>query len=213
MISLFDLDQTLLSTNGSYAFGCYLFRKKVISLPAMLYCAACYGLHKMGGLSLPATHEKIFRNLFQGRSHAIFTQLAREFVKDNIHKMIYTPALNKLREVQQFGHYIVLLSSSPAFLVRLIAEHLGIKEYHATEYELDKQGNFVSIRNVLDGQGKAQFLQDLINRSGIPIDKVSAYTDSHLDLPLLYQAGNAIGVNPDYKLRAICKKNGWDIIE
>lgn len=126
--------------------------------------------------------------------------------------MLYEPALKKLREGQLRGHHIVLISSSPSFLVKLIAVHFGIDEYYATEYQIDTEGKFVSIDKVLDGEGKAQFLRDIIRKRGIAPENTIAYTDSHLDLPFLIQAGHRVGVNPDSKLRLICKQRGWDII-
>jgi HAD superfamily hydrolase (TIGR01490 family) len=204
--SLFDLDQTLLTENSSYAFGTYLYKKKAISLPSMLYCVGCYGLHKVGQLSLHDVHKKIFKSLFLNRSQDYFTEL------DTIDKMICSPAIQRLQDAQRQGHFTAILSSSPSFLVKLLAEHFGVCECLATEYKLDKEGRFISIEKVLDGEGKAQFLQNLSKRKTIPLEKIAAYTDSFLDLPLLMQVGKAVGVNPDNKLHAICVKKGWEII-
>lgn len=178
----------------------------------MIYSVACYGLHKLSKLSLHAVHEKIFKKIFQGRSHALFSQLAQDFVRDKIDSMFYVPALKKLEESMRSGHHIVLISSSPSFLVSLIAARLGIKEFYATDYDLDPHGNFISISKVLDGEAKAELLLDIIQRKGVSQDNTIAYTDSHLDLPFLIQAGNAVGVNPDSKLRTVCKQMGWEII-
>jgi phosphoserine phosphatase len=61
-------------------------------------------------------------------------------------------------------------------------------------------------------EGKATFLQALSTKMGIPIDEITAYSDSFLDLPFLKEAGHAVGVNPDNKLRAMCNQYQWDII-
>jgi HAD superfamily hydrolase (TIGR01490 family) len=210
--SLFDLDQTLLSENSSYSFGSYLYEKKVISLASMLYCVGCYSLLKVGKLSLYGVHEKIFKTLFLGHSQDLLKQLAADFVADNLSRMLYLPAIHRLEESQRRGHFTAILSSSPSFLVGLIAKQFGIHEYKATEYETDQDGIFVSVGKVLDGEGKASYLQGFYDRVHIEPINVTAYTDSFLDMPLLIQVGTAVGVNPDNKLRAVCIKNGWEII-
>lgn len=210
--SLFDLDQTLLTENSSYSFGSYLYEKQVISLASMLYCVGCYSLHKIGKLSLSGVHEKIFKSLFFGHSQERFKHLAVDFVEDNLSRMQYLPAIQRLDESRRKGQFTVILSSSPAFIVHLIAKKLGVHEYLATEYEIDKDGKFVSVGHVLDGEGKARFLQGFSSRICVEPINITAYTDSILDMPLLMQVGTAVGVNPDNKLRAVCVKKGWEII-
>ncbi len=48
-----------------------------------------------------------------------------------------------------------------------------------------------------------------MGRLGIDRQQVTAYSDSHLDLPLLLAAGTPVVVNPDRKLRKIAQLNTW----
>ena len=41
---------------------------------------------------------------------------------------------------------------------------------------------------------------------------VTAIPTVSWSMPLLIQVGTAVGVNPDNKLRAVCEKNGWEMI-
>ena len=117
-----------------------------------------------------------------------------------------------LETAKEFGHYTVILSSSPDFLVKHITNRFEVDEWGATEYTLDQEGNFCSIRRTMEGEVKANYIHELVQKRGIPKDKITAYSDSHLDLPFLKAAGKAIAVNPDRTLRKICKKNNWKII-
>lgn len=210
--SIFDLDQTLLIENSSYAFGSYLYEKKVISLASVLYCVGCYSLHKVGKLSLDGLHANIFKSLFLGKSLDSFKQHAEDFVAQNLDRMLYHPAMARLEASRRQGHATIILSSSPSFLVDLIAKQFSIHEYQATHYEIDKERHFISVGNVLDGEGKARFLHDFCRREQMEPIQITAYTDSFLDLPLLQQVGTPVGVNPDNKLRAVCINKGWEII-
>lgn len=210
--SLFDLDQTLLTENSSYRFGSYLYKHKCFPLSSMLYFVGCYSLHKVGKLSLHDLHEKIFQTLFKGRSLAHFQKLSTDFINESFDSMIYEPALKRLHEAKRMGHFTAILSSSPSFLVKHFAERFGVNEWAGTNYSLDNEQKLSGIIEVLDGAGKARYLNDLSERYQIPKAEISAYSDSFLDMPLLEAAGTAIGVNPDNKLRAMCEKYQWDII-
>jgi HAD superfamily hydrolase (TIGR01490 family) len=210
--SLFDLDHTLLKDNSSYRFGAYLYKHKKIPLSSMLYFVGCYGLHKVGKLSLQGLHEQIFIKLFKNRSLAEFQKYSHTFLDESFESMIYSPALEKLNEAKRMGQLTVILSSSPDFLVKLFAERFGVDRWAGTRYLTNSQQNLTAISEILDGEGKAKFLHALSKEMEIPTAEITAYTDSFLDLPFLKEAGHAVGVNPDNKLRAMCHQYQWDII-
>jgi HAD superfamily phosphoserine phosphatase-like hydrolase len=211
-VSLFDLDKTLLIENSSYQFGTYLYEQNFFSFNSMLYFVVCYSLHRLGMLSVANLHNKIFNRLFKNHPLLEFQKLAGEFLIKSFDSMIYPPALQKLDEAKKNGHWTVILSSSPHFLVQLFAERFEVNEWAATTYIVNSEDRFLDISKILDGEGKAEFLFSLSQKIGIPVKFMTAYSDSFIDLPFLKAAGQAVGVNPDYKLRAICYKNKWDII-
>jgi HAD superfamily hydrolase (TIGR01490 family) len=210
--SLFDLDRTLIKENSSYRFGSYLKKNQYISLFPVLYFVSCYTFHKIGFLSLQAFHAQIFKLLFKGRPFDPLQKMAVSFLEEHFQHIVYQPALNKLNQAKESGHYTVILSSSPDFLVELFAKRFGVDEWLATNYAVDSEQRFCRVKNVLDGSGKAQFLLNLSRRLNIAQEKTTVYSDSILDLPFLKAAGQALGVNPDSQLRALCEKYEWDII-
>lgn len=210
--SFFDLDHTLLKDNCSYRFGAYLYKHNKFPLSTMLYFVGCYGLHKVGKLSLRRLHECIFAKLFKNSSLTEFQEYSQQFLKENFSSMIYPPAVEKLNEAKREGQLTVILSSSPDFLVELFAKNFGVDQWIATKYNMDSQQNLTMISDILDGEEKAKMLHDISTKMGIPIDETTAYSDSFLDLPFLKEAGRAIAVNPDNKLRAVCNQYKWNII-
>lgn len=211
-VSLFDLDQTLLKENGSYQFGAYLYKHNVFPLSSMLYYVGCYSLHRVGKLSMQGLHEKIFSSLFRNKPSSLFKELAAAFIKEKFDEMLYLPAVQRLNNAKREGHYTGILSSSPDFLVQLMAERFEVDEWAATSFITNKNDDFVSISEIMHGDLKSRYLHTLSERLEIPLSDFIAYSDSHLDIPFLEAAGTAVGVNPDNKLRAICKKNQWEII-
>lgn len=153
-----------------------------------------------------------FKQLFYGRPLPKLHSFAMSFLDKCFDQMLYSPAVQRLQHAQQQGHYTVILSSSPNFLVALFAKRFGVDEWGATKYDVDNLQCFSSISHIMTGSEKANYLNALANHLNIPKCNITGYSDSYLDLPLLMATGVAVGVNPDRALRSACKKNHWQIV-
>jgi phosphoserine phosphatase len=60
--------------------------------------------------------------------------------------------------------------------------------------------------------GKVTRLKAWLDGHGRHVGQMSAYSDSHNDLPLLEMADRAVAVDPDPTLRAAALARGWEII-
>ncbi len=198
--AIFDLDGTLLEDNSSYSFCHYLYKQGVFTRFDMLYCFFLYGWHHYFGLSLWGLHEKIFNRLFRGRSFDALSLYVPAFLQERL--KWYAPALDKLKQFQKEGIETFIFSSSPFFLVRPIAERIGVHYVVATEYSLDNQGRLLAITNLVDGNKKREVLDSMEGES-------IAFSDSHLDLPLLEGAEEAVVVNPTRKLSKVATEKKW----
>ena len=211
-VSCFDLDHTLFQVNSSFHFGVYLYKHGVFSFFTMLYLAGCYALHSLHLISISTLQNLIFEKLFLGRSYSFMHEHAKAFLAKNFYRIVYLPAITRLKQAQQEGHYTVILSSSPDFLVKLCAQRFKVDAWSATEYELDQNNCFSKISKFMLGKDKASYLQSLGDYLEVAREDMTAYSDSHLDLPFLEVAGTAIGVNPNNILRTACEENNWEIL-
>lgn len=178
----------------------------------MLYLVSFYGLHKMRLISMKQMQQKIFNKLFFGHSFPKMLSFAKDFVDRHFDSLLYLPAVQCLKEAQAQGHYTVILSSSPSFLVELFAKRFHVDAWDATRYELNESKCFSSIDYMMQGEDKAHYLIQLKKRLKMTTQQTTAYSDSILDIPLLDAAGTAIGVNPDKKLRKLCITRQWQIL-
>lgn len=211
-ISAFDLDHTLARSNTSFQFGIFLYRMRLFSFPTMLSLVGYYCAHKAGLISLQSLHVNIFQRLFKGRSEKNIRLLADLFYQET-HQAIWNPSiLERLKNAQNEGHFTVILSSSPDFLVRPFAEKLGVDRWCATPYHSNSEQRFSHLGRIFCGQEKAAHLTLLMTELGVSGDSTYAYTDSVLDLPFLNAVGNPIAVNPDRKLKRICREKNWPVI-
>jgi HAD superfamily phosphoserine phosphatase-like hydrolase len=210
-VSLFDLDRTLVTENSSYLFGSFLYRRRILSSAKALYCMGCYSLHAKGLLSLSKLHNKIFASLFQGKTIEPFYQAVHDFLEEDFARFFYQPALRRVKEAQDRGHYTAILSSSPSFLVERIARLCQVDEWMATSYA-SSHGIFSEVPFVFDGKQKSCFAARLVDRLNLSKENMTAYSDSYLDMPFLESAGTAVGVNPDRRLKKICLQRDWEIL-
>lgn len=211
-LAIFDLDHTLLRVNSSYHFGLYLYRKRQLPLKALLSMIFSYVQQRILHTPLQVLHRRHFYNFFAGRESDFFKHEATMFRDARLDCLIYPPALKRLQQLKVSGYYIVILSGSPNFLVDPIAEKLGADRGIGTDYIVDSTGRFTDVAQVMDGHDKAQVARQIAYDLGCHLNDVEAYSDSHLDLPLLQIAGKPVGVNPNWKLRNECLRNNWGIL-
>lgn len=209
---IFDLDHTLITANSSFRFGVHLYRQKIFSLGTLLLCLSDYLRHKWWGMPIQILHANSFARLFKGQALETMKKHVDQFLTEQLDSMLYLPAVQRLRGAQLQGDRIVLLSSSPDFLVEEIAHRLQIPEWKATVYQVDPQGKFSALSHIMEGEDKALYVKALAEQMQLPFSAITVYSDSYLDLPVLKIAGQAIGVVPDSQLKRICLENGWEIL-
>ena len=212
VFSVFDLDHTLINANASFAFGLYLYKSRHLSFKDMIYCLGLYFMHKKMGMNMKWLHSRVFARIFRGKDAKKMQEHVGTFLNSSFHLMVNNSLVNLLKEKQQSGTKVAILSSSPDFLVKAIADRLGVKNSIGTPYLTDSKECFSSISKVIHGQDKAKWVVDFAKKSGISLDETMAFTDSHLDLPLLEIVGIPVAVNPDRKLLKISRSRGWQIL-
>lgn len=210
-ISAFDLDHTLLTVNASFLYGKFLYSKGLLSKWDLPFIIGGYIFHKLGFLSLESLHQFSLNKIFSKKKRLDLKTLESEFV-EIVKAHLYPPAVAELRKAYLNQHYVILLSSSPNFIVEPLADYFKIENWDSTCYLVDKDEFFFKINYVMDGERKAQSLRILKEKLKIKTTDTSVFTDSILDLPFLFEAGYPVAVNPDKKLRKLSLQYQWKII-
>ncbi|MCH9612605.1 MAG: putative phosphatase [Chlamydiia bacterium] len=211
-VSVFDLDHTILRTNASKLLFLLLHEKDDFPVPSHMTSLYYYMRHKFFGMELPTVHSIVFEKFLRNRSYRIIEKYIPEFIEEWVIREIYFPVYSKLQEAIQMGHYTAIYSNAPNFVVRPIAEYLGVHEWMGSNYEIDDEGNFTHISSFCLGEDKARRLESLMAELNIPKERIYTYSDSILDKEFLEASGNPVGVRPDAKLKALCEKNQWTMM-
>ena len=69
------------------------------------------------------------------------------------------------------------------------------------------------VGGMLHGPAKAEAVAALAEREGLDLARCSAYSDSANDLPMLTLVGHPCAINPDARLRAHARRQGWRIYD
>lgn len=207
-VSIFDLDDTLLRGNSSFLFSRYLTRHGVYPFWAPFAFVWYKWQFQSHLLGLRELHDRVHENFVRGQDIGQLRALANAYFDEELGKLLQPKVLNRFVQVKEEGHHTILLSSTPQYLVEIIGNRLGFHLSKGTEYHEEPEGKISDISSLIDGKAKADFA------SSLPVakEKITAYTDSIHDLPLLNVVGVPIAVNPDKKLKKICIEQQWQIL-
>jgi len=156
--------------------------------------------YNLGFLSLIDMHHLVFGNFLKNQNLCFLKDYVGPFLEEKISKIINIPVYNHLKYHLAKKNHVILMSSSPDFLVGPLAKLLNIKNSFATSYLLDKSGNVTGIDYFLEGRLKAQFLDDHLRANKLECEKVTGFSDSIDDLPLLERCSEVYLVNPSRDL-------------
>lgn len=211
-IAFFDVDNTLIDGNSGYFTSLRLVRHGILKkrriLQAVYYSASSIFFRQDVG--------KIYRIAIKdmaGTPIKRILEIGRECFENDIKNRFLWDAIDLLKEHQQKGDHVVLLTSGPYMTIRHIQDFLGVDEAYTMGPEIE--GGILTNRLRLPicyGEGKVIFAEQASRKHNIPLSKCTFYSDHISDLPLLQKVGNPVAVNPDLKLKREAESRGWPVL-
>jgi HAD superfamily hydrolase (TIGR01490 family) len=209
--AFFDVDRTLVACNTGRLFLRDLRRRGEISFLRALRAMGWMLKYHLSLIDLDAV-AAILAEQMRGKSERDFADRCRTWVEDEVLPLLLPSALRKIERHREQGHLLAILSSSPTYVTRPIAETLGLDEVLSTQFEVEG-GNFTGrlIGPACFGKGKVHWAEELVTRKPVDLGSSWFYTDSYSDLPMLERVGHGVVVNPDPRLRRTAKRRGWPV--
>jgi HAD superfamily hydrolase (TIGR01490 family) len=110
------------------------------------------------------------------------------------------------------GQRVWLVTAAPIEIAQIIARRLGLTGALGTVAEhVDGVYTGQLVGDLLHGPAKAEAIKALAAREGLDLAACSAYSDSYNDLPMLSLVGDPCAINPDARLRAHARAQGWRV--
>ena len=122
-------------------------------------------------------------------------------------------AVEKIKNHQECGDVVILLSASTQFVAGFMADYLGIG-YQSTVLQIaDEHISGEAIGEVCYGVAKLHRADAIARTWNVPLSQCTFYSDSYSDRSLLAYVGHPIAVNPDWRLYLLARGRGWDVIQ
>ena len=216
-LCLFDLDHTLLPIDSDHAWGDFVIALGWVDAAAFKRGNDLFfEQYKQGGLDIHAYVEFATRPL-RRQSAAALADAQRRFMAEVIVPAVRPEALALVAAHRDRGDRLAIVTSTNDFVTAPIAAAFGIDALIATRLERDAAGR---VTGRIDGtpahrEGKVERVGQWLAESGetwADFDRISVYSDSSNDLPLLEAASDAVATNPSSELEAMARRRDWRIV-
>lgn len=210
-VAVFDLDVTLTryDTYLPFLFG-YLRRTPRRVLPLALLPIKLLAVWKWRDRRW--VKQSFLTAFVGGERKSDLDAWAKIFADKILTKAMREPGLKRLHAHQDAGDRVVLASASFDIYVELIGKHLGIDEIIASNLRWDEQQRLRGINGEnCRHEEKLKRVKALLNNTDG--NHVTAYSDSHADLPLLGWAEVGVAVCPSKRLTHQVAGLGLEVVD
>ncbi|ABL80032.1 MULTISPECIES: HAD-IB family hydrolase [unclassified Nocardioides] len=213
--AFFDVDNTVMQGASIFHLARGLHRRKFFTTREILGAAWKQAYFRVVGVEDPA-HVADARasalGFIAGHTVTELQDLGEEIFEEAMADRIWpgTRALAQLHLDE--GQRVWLVTAAPIEIAQIIARRLGLTGALGTVAEhIDGVYTGRLVGDLLHGPAKGEAVRALAAREGLDLHRCSAYSDSFNDLPMLTMVGDPCAINPDARLRAHAREQGWRI--
>ena len=216
-LALFDLDHTLLPIDSDYEWGEFTQRIGWTDPAEFSKRNAEFYDHYQAGTLDVHDYVRFATEALRQRGPQEAEAARARFMQEVIQPAVRPEALALLRQHQEAGDEVLIITATNEFVTTPIARLLGVKTLIAVELARDAEGWLTgeicgtpSMRG-----GKVTRMEQWLLARGWSWQSVHStfYSDSKNDLPLLERVNVPIATNPDARLRALAHERGWRVLD
>ncbi|MGI4850312.1 MAG: HAD family hydrolase [Janthinobacterium lividum] len=216
-LTLFDLDHTLLPIDSDYEWGQFMTR--IGAVEPVEYArrnAEFFAQYQNGTLDPQAYLLYLFGTLARFPR----TQLDAwhgQFMDQVIRPVISSRVRELIRQHQQAGDLVAIVTATNRFITEPIARELGVEHLVAAEPELHDNGDLTGAVAGTPNHGAGKIVNTrawlaTLGHALEDFDRSTFYSDSQNDIPLMELVTHPVATNPNAVLAAHAAAHGWPII-
>ncbi|WP_280554065.1 HAD family hydrolase [Halomonas sp. 25-S5] len=212
-LAIFDLDNTLLSTDSDHAWGEFLLEQGAVDPVAYREANDRFlADYEAGTLDIHAFLKVALRPLAE-HSPEQLAAWHQQFMASKIEPHVLSKGEELVARHRARGDTLLIVTATNRFITGPIAERLGIDELIAVEPEVS-DGRYTGRATGIPSyrEGKVERLDAWLVDKDLTLDDSWFYSDSHNDLALLERVEHPVAVDPDPSLREVAEARGWKII-
>ncbi len=213
--AFFDVDNTMMQGASIFHFARGLHRREFFTTKEILSAAWKQAYFRIVGVEDPehvAKARASALSFIAGHQVEELQSLSEEIFEEAMAQRIW-PGTRALAQLHiEEGQRVWLVTAAPIEIARVIARRLGLTGALGTVAE-HENGVYTGrlVGDMLHGPAKGEAIKALAAREGLDLERCSAYSDSFNDLTMLSMVGHPVAINPDARLRAYAKQQGWRI--
>lgn len=217
-LCLFDLDGTLLPIDSDHAFGEFMITLGWAD--AQQFRArndAFFADYQAGRLDLDA-YLAFSTAAWRSRPLAQAEAARQRFMDEVVLPQLRREAVELVQDHQRRGDLVAIVTATNEFVTTPIAAAFGVPHLIAVRLQREPDGAWSPRVHGVPSfrDGKVVRVHDWLAGLGhrlADFDRISVYSDSPNDLPLLNLATDPVATNPSAALAAVARERGWRILD
>jgi len=216
-LALFDLDGTLIEADSDHAFGEFMVAIGWVDGDAFKRRNdGFYEDYQAARLDIGA-YIDFATAPWRDRPVDEALAMRARFMRECMQPALGERAMALVRGHREASDRIAIVTATNEFITRPIADAFGVDDLIAVELARDDNGVVTgSIHGVPSfREGKIVRVEQWLAGQGLrhaDFDRITVYSDSTNDLPLLEWATHPVATNPGPALAAIASDRGWPVL-
>jgi len=217
-LALFDLDHTLLPLDSDHEWGEFLARVGAVDGDAYRARNDAFFAQYNAGVLDPVEYLEFALGTLASFPRHELDALHVRYMREVIEPSIKPQALALVREHQQAGDLVAIITATNHFITAPIAAAFGVEHHIAAMPQFDADGKLTGrlAGTPTSGAGKITHMHAWLERLGQPFGSFGRshfYSDSHNDIPLLSIVSHPVATNPSAALASHAQQQGWPTIQ
>lgn len=216
-LALFDLDHTLLPLDSDYEWGEFTIRIGWNDPVEFARRNGEFYAHYQAGTLNVHDYVRFATEAVRLRGPEAAAAAHEQFMREVIGPAIQPQALALLRQHQEAGDEVLIVTATNEFVTTPIARALGVPQLLSVQLARDAGGWYTG---EIEGvptmrEGKVTRMEQWLAERQLTWADVEStfYSDSMNDVPLLEKVDHPVATNPDPRLRALAQERGWRILD
>ena len=213
-LTLFDLDNTLITGDSDYLWGQFLVERQLVDPDEYAEKNRMFlEDYHQGNLNIDRYLKFALKPL---SLHSIeqLNKLRIDYIDNVIRPLIAKGSQAIIDKHRSRGDTLMIISATNLFITQPIADLLNIPYILATRPEMINNrytGDYIGTPTFQ--AGKVTALNEWLKDNNMDLSGSTFYSDSHNDLALLELVDYPVAVNPDAILQQTAENNDWPIID
>ena len=216
-LCLFDLDHTLLPLDSDHEFGEFIIRQGLVDAGDYRRRNDEFYQRYCDGTLVLDDYIAFTTSVWRQMDERAQSELQQAYMAEVILPALQPQAVELVERHRAQGDLLAIVTATNEFVTRPIANAFNVEHLIAVKLARDPAGR---VTGRIDGvpsfrEGKITRVEQWLSDQGRHLgqfDRVSFYSDSPNDLPLLERATDPVATNPSPELEAVAQARGWRIL-